>query len=204
MSLLSLHESAQQKQYTNHKLTLACRLSPHSTTGTLCSWPFLQLKIEAGLLEDCLRDFRRAFRMLRDMRFADGAVLFRSLESKISLLVNFKRVLVKPFHASTVVQLQEEELAHSDECTIGRSPSAWRAVDIEGEHPDAVFSKISCNSMPLVNCCVSIPTGEMLSCCCISSPSFSPRIALGLQVSFHPRMTGGVLYAQQEPEQHSA
>jgi hypothetical protein len=82
---------------------------PASLRETLCSSSFLKRKIEAGLWEDCLKDFRSALRMFESTRFesdtSDSKLLETDLVLIVSDLTSISRVLVKPFHASTICQL---------------------------------------------------------------------------------------------------
>ena len=82
---------------------------PASLRETLCSSSFLKGKIEAGLWEDCLKDFRSALRMFESTRFESDTSNSKLLEMHVVRIVtdltSISHLLVKPFHAPTICQL---------------------------------------------------------------------------------------------------
>ena len=183
------------------------REGPASLTQTLCSFPFLQLKIEAGLLEDLLRDFRAAYRLLRAKSLSGQDEFLAGLNLHVNNIVSFLKILVKPFHACTLQQLAQERitltrrgvesaaekgLKGSTNSSIGdgahgeaaRDPRSVAQVDASSadDFPPTTFLAVeNPYSNPLVMSSAVLPTDEAVRCCDVmSSSSASPCIALGL------------------------
>ena len=157
---------------------------PASLHATVCSLGFVQLKVEAGLLEDCLKDFRSAFHVLHQQELAGGSALLASLQHSCNRVLSVMRMLVKPFHACTLWQLhdaaRDKVSATSTDHVFMQKNAEDAMADIDAEEPHATFVEASGNNAPLVQCTASLATGESISCLAIASSPAAPRVALGL------------------------
>ena len=157
---------------------------PASLHATVCSLGFVQLKVEAGLLEDCLKDFRTIFHVLHQQELAGGSALLANLQHSCNRVLSVMRMLVKPFHACTLWQLHDaarDEVSAISTDHVSMHKNAGDAVaDIDAEEPQATFVETSGSNAPLVQCTASLATGESISCLAIASSPAAPRVALGL------------------------
>ena len=154
---------------------------PASLSNTLGSLPFLQIKVEAGLLEDLLLDCRSAYRLIRTAPMVGAGAFLERLALHGSVLASFLKILVKPFHACTLHQLAKERISQA---TVAASPGARKSDGNLGEDfPPTTFLAVERSfSNPLVMSTAILPTEETVRCCdVLSAFSASPCIALGLE-----------------------
>ena len=170
---LQMHMACKTLQLPQH--------GPAALRETLCSADFLKLKIEAGLWEDSLKDFRCALRMFESTSFgantSDKKLCQQAMVAVAASLTSISRVLVKPFHSSTICQLPFGD-STSGAQALSPPPPAQGGNSHEDAH--GKFVQVDMDNETLISCTALVPIEETVSSCAVSS-STAPRVSLGLQ-----------------------